>query len=410
MQTTKESHSSKLDSFKPTIKDRLLADMKAPRKQRHSDRRVYIRLCEKDGFDCSYRLVADYVAAMKKELHMKKQQSYLPLIYHSGEVQADFGTADFEENNRLYHERKYLVLSFPYSNGAYMQLNYGENLEALLEGLKTMFEHMGSVPTEIWFDNTRTIVTKIIKGGERTITDRFKPVFMNTESGWEKGNVERKVGYLRANELVPIPSFPNLAEKNEELLKACDADMDREHYDKHSMISELFREDQAALIPLPSIPFDTAGYMTVHTNKYGKFTLNEGRHRYSTSSDYCDADVYLKITSIEVIVQDAQQHEIVRHRRLYGEEAESMQWVPYLKDIARKPRSVFNTGIYELMPPTMQTFMHNCASSERGRVLKILAELTTRTGFVLQLSPKSACKKYLLYHIGVTYCIIYNRN
>ena len=139
--------------------------------------------------------------------------------------------------------------------------------------------------------------------------------------------------------------------------------------------------------------------MTVHTNKYGKFTLNEGRHRYSTSSDYCDADVYLKITSIEVIVQDAQQHEIVRHRRLYGDEAESMQWVPYLKDIARKPRSVFNTGIYELMPPTMQTFMHNCASSERGRVLKILAELTTRTGFVLQLSPKSACKKYLLYHI-----------
>ena len=51
VQTTKESHSSKLDSFKPTIKDRLLADMKAPRKQRHSDRRVYIRLCEKEGFD-----------------------------------------------------------------------------------------------------------------------------------------------------------------------------------------------------------------------------------------------------------------------------------------------------------------------------------------------------------------------
>ena len=51
VQTTKESHSSKLDSFKPTIKDRLLADMKALRKQRHSDRRVYIRLCEKEGFD-----------------------------------------------------------------------------------------------------------------------------------------------------------------------------------------------------------------------------------------------------------------------------------------------------------------------------------------------------------------------
>lgn len=389
--TTKETHSSKLDPYKPIIDAWLLADTKAPRKQRHTARRVYTRLRKEEGCDCSYRLVANYVAAMKRELHMKKQRSYLSLTHYPGEAQADFGTADFEENGHYYPERKYLVLSFPYSNGGYFQLNYGENMEALLEGLKAMFEYMGGVPTEIWFDNTRTIVTKIIKGGGRTMTNRFrrfaehyrfKPVFMNPESGWEKGNVEKKVGYLRDNELVPVPSFPNLAKKNEELLQACDADMEREHYDKHSMISELFQEDRAALIPLPSIPFDTACYMTVHTNKYGKFTLDEGRHRYSTSSDFCDADVYLKITSAEVIVCDAHQREIVRHRRLYGKEtAESMQWVPYLKDIARKPRSLFHTGIYELMPPTMQAFMHECASSERGRILKVLAELTTRTGF-----------------------------
>lgn len=57
---------------------------------------------------------------------------------------------------RLHHEAKYLVLSFPYSNGGFLQLNYGENMECLLEGLVAIFEHIGGVPTEIWFDNTRT--------------------------------------------------------------------------------------------------------------------------------------------------------------------------------------------------------------------------------------------------------------
>lgn len=97
-------------------------------------------------------------------------------MHHPGEGQADFGTADFCENSRLHHEAKYLVLSFPYSNGGFLQLNYGENMECLLEGLVAIFEHIGGVPTESWFDNTRTIVTKVIKGGGRDVTERFQRI------------------------------------------------------------------------------------------------------------------------------------------------------------------------------------------------------------------------------------------
>ena len=97
-------------------------------------------------------------------------------MHHPGEGQADFGTADFYENGRLHHEAKYLVLSFPYSNGGFFQLNYGENMECLLEGLVAIYEHIGGVPTEIWFDNTRTIVTKVIKGGGRDVTERFQRI------------------------------------------------------------------------------------------------------------------------------------------------------------------------------------------------------------------------------------------
>lgn len=48
---------------------------------------------------------------------------------------------------------------------------------------------------------------------------------MNPESGCEKGNGENKMGYLRRNELVPIPRFDDLNDKNRELLLRCDTDM-----------------------------------------------------------------------------------------------------------------------------------------------------------------------------------------
>lgn len=384
-------HESKLDPFKPLIDEWLRADKLAPRKQRHTAKRVFKRLKDEAAdFDCSYRLVALYVKQKKEDLKLKKTEGYIPLNHNPGEAQADFGTANFYENGRLHENAKYLVLSFPYSNGGFLQLNYGENMECLLEGLIAIFEYLGGVPTEVWFDNTSTIVSKIIKGGGRNLTERFqrfcehyriKPVFMNPESGWEKGNVENKVGYLRRNELVPVPRFPKLAEKNKDLLECCQTDMQREHYDKDHFISELFEEDKARLLPLPSVPFDAALYTTASTDKYGKFTLEGGKHRYSASPAFCESIVNLKITSSTVFVMDAAMHEVVRHKRLYGEEHERMDWLPYLTYIARKPRSLRNSGIYDMMPKTMQMYMDNCENKERGRVLKILAELTERTGF-----------------------------
>ena len=159
--------------------------------------------------------------------------------------------------------------------------------------------------------------------------------------------------------------------------------MEREHYDDddNRFISELFQEDKAALLPLPSIPFDTSLFKTARTDKYGKFTLDSGKHRYSASPAFCEETVLLHITSAEVIVMDSDLHEVVRHRRLYGDEHESMNWIPYLRYIARKPRSLKNSGIYDMMPENMQIYMEGCESKDRGKVLKVLAELTERSGF-----------------------------
>lgn len=123
--------------------------------------------------------------------------------------------------------------------------------------------------------------------------------------------------------------------------------MQREHYEDSGgrFISELFESDRAALLPLPAVPFDTALYTSATTNKYGKFSLDKGKHIYSASPSFSESVVQLKITSSEVVVMDSDLHEIVRHRRLYGDERESMDWIPYLRHIARRPRSLRNSGI-----------------------------------------------------------------
>lgn len=73
-----ENMCPKLDAYKPLIDQWLLDDRKAPRKQRHTAKRVFKRLlAESEGFDCSYRLVAQYVAYRKSQMRLDSKKSYL---------------------------------------------------------------------------------------------------------------------------------------------------------------------------------------------------------------------------------------------------------------------------------------------------------------------------------------------
>jgi transposase len=381
----------KLEPYKALIDEWLLNDKAAPRKQRHTAKRVFTRLQkEVAGFDCSYRTVASYYAAKHKEIFKQNPKAFLPLIHQPGEAQVDFGTAEFYENGRKL-TGKYLEVSFPYSNKGYLQLFYGENMECLLEGLDAIFRHIGCVPAELWFDNTKVIVTDIIRGGGRKLTEKFerfrehygfKAVFMNPNEGHEKGNVENKVGYQRRNFLVPVPHFLSLPDYNRDLFNQCEADAQRDHYRYDETIESRFQADLKASRELPAVSFHLNGHKTLKADKWAKIYLNKGRHAYSVAPKYAQCPVHLVLTSAAVIIQDENFREIVRHRRLYGDsKQEQMDWLPYLKQLSQRPRAVKYSGIYEMMPKAMQTFLASCSDSETGQVIRLLSELTNRSGF-----------------------------
>lgn len=64
--TANNGHHSKLDPYKPIIDSWLTADKNVPRKERHTARKVHNRLTEEvEGYNCSYRTVANYLAERK---------------------------------------------------------------------------------------------------------------------------------------------------------------------------------------------------------------------------------------------------------------------------------------------------------------------------------------------------------
>jgi len=379
-----------LDPYKPLIDQWLEKDKYQRRKQRHTARRVFQRLTkETDAFEASYRTVSNYVKKARHRIY-QSSRGYLPLQHIPGEAQVDFGEADFIENGRRF-SGAYLVLSLPHSNAGFLQVFGGQTYECLGEGMKAAFEYMGGVPTRIWFDNASSMVTSILKEGERHLTDSFsrfvnhygfEATFCNPDSGNEKGNVENKVGYLRRNYLVPIPEFADIREYNQSMLEQCRLDMERLHYDKKQPISELYKEDRQCFSPLPAVPLDIRTEKSLRVDNYGKITLFKGRHRYSTVPRLAGSHALVVLRAHNVTILDDNLREVVKHRRLFGtREQEAMDWIPYLKQLSRYPTALKYSGIHAMLPDPVKTYLESQNRSGRGDLLRVLSDLTEESGF-----------------------------
>ena len=248
-------------------------------------------------------------------------------------------------------------MSFPYSNQAYCQIFGGENQQCLLQGMRNIFEHMGKVPYRIVFDNLSSAVAHMGKGHERTLTEGFKrfmthykleAAFCNGAAGWEKGNVENKVGYERRNMFVPVPTILDFEVFNHILFEACEKDARREHYSKKIPIEALFQEDLREMIPLNPIPYEIYLLEPRKTDNYAKVTFDN--NLYSSSPKYAKENVYIKASSDKVWILNTSYEVIMEHKRLYGNGLESMNWLPYIDLMSKRPAAMKYTKFYQQLP------------------------------------------------------------
>lgn len=362
-----KNSSSLLDPLKPVIDQWLQDDLKAPRKQRHTAKRVYERLLEEypEELEVKLRTVQYYVAQKKKELFQSQQQARLPLYHPAGEAQVDFGHFSYYDNNGKMMDACKLTMSFPFSNKAFCQIFGGENQQCLLQGMKNIFEYIGKVPYRIVFDNLSTAVAHMGTGHNRILTEGFKRFmlhygfeadFCNGASGWEKGNVENKVGYERRNMFVPVPTILDFTQFNQRLFEACEKDAQRRHYIKNTLIETLFYEDLEAMNLLPDTPYEVFLMEPRICDNYAKVRFDG--NIYSTSPEYARDEVYIKATSDSVVILNQKYEKVVTHPRLYGKGLESMDWLPYLKLMSQRPGAIKYTSFYSNLPDNWKKYLN----------------------------------------------------
>jgi transposase len=273
------------DAYREALETWILEDERRPRKHRRTAQALYNQLVEEKGYRGSSRTVRDCVKEMRAQL-VREETTHLSLDHRPGVAQVDFGVtltviAGEEAHERVVHK---LVMTFPYSNDALTRHLPAENTECLLEGLRSMFEELGGVPRDIWFDNLSAAVKDVLQGEQRTLNRlfsefswhyKFKSTFCNPGRAHEKGAVENKVGTLRRNCDSPPQRIEQLSELDERAAKERARRRGQRHYKKLIPISELFEEDRRSLLVLPEIPCTVSNPDTAVVSKTGEVKIRK---------------------------------------------------------------------------------------------------------------------------------------
>lgn len=297
----REHESEVLAPYEETIDSWLDDDCRNWRKQRRTATRVYVRLRDEEGYTGGYSTVQRYVKRRREEMARERDrrdaEGFLTLRWLPGEVQVDFGEADFRARG-VVTRGKYLTVTFPHSNVGLTQVLWGETAECVCQGLRDVSEFVGGVPWRAVFDNATEVGGRV--GGEVRTSELFRRfaahygldyTFANPYSGNEKGSVENKVGCHGRNLFVPVPSFRDVRTFNRRLLEDClDLSEGKRHYRLGTPESELFGEDREALSPLPPAAFSCARWETRRCSKQGTITVG-GVHRYSAGPAYARREV-----------------------------------------------------------------------------------------------------------------------
>jgi transposase len=355
----------KIAAFEPVIAEILKADQKAPRKQRHSAKRIFDRLRDEHDFTGGYTIVKDAVRAWRES----QKEVFLPLTHRLGEAQMDWGFAKVMLRGQAKPiQVAIFVMTLPYSGVVFCQVFHRECTESFQEGHRRAFEFFGGVPWRISYDNSRVAVAKILGSRDRKLTREFLRLqshylfaehFCLVRRPNEKGHVEKLVDYARGNFLVPVPVVDSLEELNQQLLVQCRADQENQSRGKSANKRLLLEEERSALLALPARAFEARRLTQAAVNSQSLVRFD--RNSYSVPTKYAHRKMTVVATADEVrfVFGDSL---VARHRRCWEKEQFLYQPIHYLSLLERKP------GGFDFAKPVEQWQLPKCFGVLRRRL------------------------------------------
>jgi len=206
-----------LGVYEGTVRRWLTEDLDAPRKQRHTARRVWQRLIEQEGAVVAESSVRALVAQLKVEVGLTRRQVSVPQTHAPAEeAEVDFGEFTAVIAGTVMKVWMF-VLRLSHSGKAIHIAYANQAQESFLDGHVQAFARLGGVPTGmVRYDNLKPAVIRCALGPERFEHPRF--IAFRSHFGFELG---ADADLARGQTMSPL--LDQLEDRNAEL----DADNNR---------------------------------------------------------------------------------------------------------------------------------------------------------------------------------------
>lgn len=336
-----------LGPYIATIRGWLVDDQSAPRKQRHTARRVWQRLVDEEGAEVAESSVRALVAQLRYEIGVKQGEVCVPQTHlPAEEAEVDFG--EFAARIAGSTMRVWMfVLRLSHSGKAVHVAYANQSQESFLDGHVQAFDRLGGVPTGmIRYDNLKPAVTKVALGRERLENPRF--IAMRSHYGFdsffcipgidgahEKGGVEGEVGRFRRRHLVPLPVFASLAELNQYMAKADAADDYRHINARAETVKTAAARELPILRPLPEAgSFDVAAQLSCRVDAKARICVRQSW--YSVPARFAGRRLQVRLGAFTITaVVDGKV--VAEHVRSVHKFTETLELDHYLEVLGRKP-------------------------------------------------------------------------
>ena len=352
----------KLGPYEDALLSRLSADAGMPR---HEQRTAVVLFAElqQEGFAGGYDSVRRYVQKWRQREASRQTDAYIPQSFDPGEAYQFDWSYELVELGGEVVKVKVAHFRLCHSRMPFCVAYHRESLEMVLDAHIRAFLFFGGSPRRGIYDNLKTVVTKVLLGKDRTWNRRFaqlashylvEPVACTPAAGWEKGQVESQVQFIRGRLFTPRLKFTDLAKLNEYLRDRCItlAAGQKHPEERDRTVAEIFAEEQARLLHV-SVHFD--GFRETPVRVSTTALVSYDSNRYSVDASSVGRTVMLRAYADRIVVVN-DGTVIGEHRRRFGRNQVSYDPWHYVSVLQRKPGALRNGAPFrdwELPPQLM---------------------------------------------------------
>ena len=348
-----------LGGYQARLEQWYQADQQRPKRERRTAKKLFEQL-QLEGYRGSYTTVCRFIKRLTRQAS-GTTEAYVPLCFDAGDaMQFDWSQevvilGGVETTVRIAHFR------LAHSRQRFIRAYLRESQEMLLDAFNHALAFYQGVPKRVLIDNPKTMVVRIGQGKQRDFHPRFmalmnhylmEPVACTPAAGWEKGQVENQVSFVRDQCFKPRLQCDDVASLNDYLSVRCHELNGKKHPERDSSIAEVFAEELAQLRPLGR-GFD--GYIEKPVKVSSTCLVRYDNHHYSVPSLLAGKRVSLRAYADRIVVVN--DHAIVAEHTGIGKQGYHEPWhyVPYGRKPGLRNGAPFKQWYYRILDTLKQT-------------------------------------------------------